>query len=633
MKRIPINKIKKLFDPFNSMNYIFKHQQYPFSISEINSFIESSNIFADEEDTVENKWKKMIAYEIINPSNNPIIIDLSKVEADTLDEIITGIPQLAAAIYKKDLYIDAHVKGGDNVIKSLLGKVQEVEDVIINDINKSEVFNWAINEKFLINRWLEENYVIEKIEEYAQNIKFIPKELWENEKIIKKVLEVASMDLESLVAPEILCSEIFIKVASDSPYIINLFESIYKNIISDEYSPYKKEVFTFLKNYFFDNIDNVINKSDHSINKYNIDSILPYIDKNKFKNEKLTSMLIDLLETSNKSYCNNDYIEYFPSEYFSKIDNVIAFMKATKKRFHNSIESKYSKLYNDFIKYPEKILELAQKEPKVCKYFSSVLKNHLKNKDFVEKLLNLAPNFYEDLSKELQKDEKLLSIFINKSHDISSLSSDVYPILNRDPELLKLYITKFPKALFAHNAPKKWRENIELMLNISDDFYWHSSDIPKKVLNELCKNTAWVNSIIDNKNDNYTKLPLSVKENVDFAISYLKNDGKSYNIPKKLWLNKEFCLKVLEIGKEDYIKNIPIPFFKNKDFVYEFAKLLDSEEISKNIFKFLPNEIAIFFDTYGVTENYLHAVKSVDTHRKLDNNINQNEVIRPKRKI
>lgn len=659
---IPIKKLKNIANPFEQA---FLPNGERISITQVDSFIKSNNIFNDDKEVPELvQWTKKIAYEIINKeSNNEIVIDLTNLSNNQLGWIVSnGIEKLASAIYNNEETVEAEVIGDEKTIHTVLGKTikpitekstsqlvkEEVNNEENNKLNFSDpFFNWEIDTSILTKSWGDKDYVLKKVKENPQEaVRFAIPELWLDVDFLDKCIE-EDYKIVNLLPLNIIQKKEFIEYATEKNNT-HVFKELWSKFLKEIYeNPTTKilKIKEIVDKKIFDNPDTFIDllsgygySYDRSDNSY-----LKYATEQTLLSPKIVDKLYEMSGRRGDSYDRLELTRILPQSYFKDFNNLKRYLYANPKKYISEFErNTYGFLIDDWINNKEKVLDIVNdsqvgKEFKnsIYKYMNKSFKDDV---DIMKAFLMISLNHYQDVlkSNQLKNNTELKDIYLTYTNDFDYLTKEEKFKIT-DKKLIQRIVNAKPDILADKQCPDSWKENLNQYDISSRYFYWDSGSLPKSLLKKYYEATDLLKRILEN-NDNYEifdRFPEHVRKNESLVFTYI-NREKEVNwklIPNQLWSNKSFCLKALEFNSKS-MKCIPQGFLNQKSFLLELCKKIDSNNISTECFNHTKKEIKQFFDSFEIeVGNYENFMISYFSRENLLNDLNKKtETTKPMRK-
>ena len=134
--KILLSKLKKIANPFKQV--AFDDTKFPLEIEQIESAINSNNIFEDENESALQNHIRKISYIVSNYTQQAVTINLEKNSSGWIIE--EGSAYLAASIYRGEKYILAEIKGSKKSIETLFGEIESIQRY--EKSKKEEIIKW-----------------------------------------------------------------------------------------------------------------------------------------------------------------------------------------------------------------------------------------------------------------------------------------------------------------------------------------------------------------------------------------------------------------------------------------------------------------------------------------------------------
>jgi hypothetical protein len=634
---IPIKKIKKIANPFDML---FLKSNELITLKEVENNISTGKVFVDETMSEKEKLLCKIAYEVINKERNTTIcIDLRDSMSNETGWLIThGVEELASAIYNNEKIIEVEVLGDEKVIKSFFGKIVPMNgEDSSNDkvqINKG-VFDWKIDEVMLNNSWKNEDYVLKKMSVFAKDVcTYADKDLLLDKDFLRKCV-MTNVNIISHLSEDILLSDAFWDILKNPPTnlgitgFINCWEKTFKKIYVDKNDLRHVEIKKKIDSDIFGNEDLAILLTK---NPENIKLFFSYIP-DKIKMNK--NIIDNVFFTGNNDYEKISLSKLLPEEFFKDVKNSYKLLRNEKFYFPTLKTDTY--IYDGWINNKEDIILLITNiKSHALKYIFEILPTNLKNDvDILNELMSKNVETYWLFDEEVQNNKYFLDLYIRNGKDVERIDKSILYEIN-DMELIKSMLINNFKILFDKKCPKEWREDPELIISASNDFYWCRNYFSKIGLRKLEDRPDLLCKLVESNVMNYKHFGPKGKSHLLVATAYVKNtSGKDESlntqneIPNFLWLNKEFCLSVMSANSlyvmsanPRWIKSIPEKFFGERDFLLKMCNNLDKKIISKSVFEYIPKQIKLFFDMFEVeVGNYEKFMNSYLTKKDLESNL------------
>lgn len=341
--------------------------------------------------------------------------------------------------------------------------------------------------------------------------------------------------------------------------------------------------------------------------------------KNKdwlLSNPKILPSLYSLLEKDLKidkeiviQSMNNrsDYTHFYvDSDFFESMDNCVAFWG------QNSSENRRAVNYSDFVAKLGKKRTFTEFISKISATSSvSLLFEAHKFPDRVrydEKILSaLLDKFpHQDFFSCLKKDIPISIIdkAIKGSHPEYLPLNILY--LVEDKNIIRKCIENKPELLNYKGCPISWRHNPEMILTMPLDKF--------NRIKESYKENDWIamfgydieayKKLIEKSSETFGSFPTVLRNNPEVFGYYAekRNYRQLEHLPQSAYCHRPTLYKLLE-NSADYVRNVPVNLWTDKDFVLMYARLMDQEN-ARSYISNLPRSISNILTINEIESDY-----------------------------
>lgn len=646
MYKIKTSTLNKVIDVFQKL------QDLGITQESLQNRINTKDVFVLSTDDSHTQLEKTLAFAVLNNNTRALRIDLSRYSSSL--DAIEGYEALVGALMlkKEELYVELV---GEEKLKKPFGKLIEIDSTenadTFNNTATLEEFDLTLPAKDnSLEVWADKDYVLARLKEDQSNLHLIAPELWKNIGFVKEfVLYFFSVDPFEKIDINHFYTEEFIVALTENPLLFDRMWSKYyeyfyednhrswsrrKNV--EDLTPEEQQALTrsqtvkqIMNEKIFSQIEIVEKISTHSVLFNHIKSYLP---QEVFKSNKMVDILFH--QTERNSY-RDDLLDLLPDSFFEKKENVIRYLAHAQPSSH--IIENNPRIYKSWINDKQTCLEIVQSVKGVADKFVSLFKPYFQDDAFLQVYQTINPDVWHSLSAKQKKETQYFNHFITYGSTSDFLEEEYFKLIDKDANLIKTYVSRNPRILSSYNVKhsetlKKWRQDEELLALMGSELNYNIEYIPKKTMARLIEREDLLKKVLAQCPRLYTVLSTSMQLKPEFIRLYLEHKDANINNNAIHWLNKDFCLIAFKLDSK-YIKNIPQPILKSKEFIYKVLKSVDDGEISANLIKFLPDELNAIFDNYAIKEGYVAFLKTFELNRKLQNKLEQTQAPTKKLKI
>lgn len=619
--KVPLKKLIKIVNPFE--HNIFKDINV--SMEDIESRLNTLDIFPNVTDTKEEKIIKEIAYKVANYEQGFIKIRLPEM-GEVLEEVLlAGSIDLCAAIYRQEEFLNVDLISTPKIAKTLLGVDMHNEqvDVILDNLTPI-LFNWKIPAD-LDKTWSNPEFILQKIlseGSFGEGLKLfqdsIPKEIINTttfSEIFCQKRFIISLPTEWLYKPNF-----FNIVKSEANLFLHTWEIVY----SDDYKSFLDDKINIktnhdqyitlnaIKNGVFNNKDfckelikSEINNNNgfSNIFKYFNDNVVfdsYFMNLNYFHNTsgynrfKIFSLKDIPLSIAMDSEWQKDFISNFKSFSDLSMEDLTPFVKI-------------------FSGSKEKILYSLDKNPSLYSIYSLLPSNLKSNPEIIEKFVDANSKVYLELSANVENKSLYLKRFLTQYPSLyNKIPFDDIVELN-DKEIFKSLVATDYKILNNKKFPKEFKDDTSVLLKAGANLKYLGD---KRIEKLLFKNLEVAKQLCAFDSLFYWKAPLELKRNPEFALEQLKHNG---DIEMYLFSSKGFCINALKIN-ERLADKIPAPYWDDLKFITTLAEFIDANTINKKVFDFAPAKVREFLDSCNIESDFTYFFNKVILKEKLEKN-------------
>lgn len=618
--KVPLKKLIKIVNPFE--HNIFK--DITVTIEDIESRLNTLDIFPNSSDTKEERIIKEIAYKVANYEQGNIKVRLPEMGEVMEEVLITGSIDLCAAIYRQEEFLNVDLIATPKIAKTLLGVDMHHEQVDFTaQITTPVLFNWEIpsdldrtwnNPEFILQKILSEGSFEEGLKLYQDSI---PKEIINTTafaEIFCKKQYIISLPNEWLYKPNF-----FNIVKSNAELFLHTWDLVYyedyqgflddKINIKNQHDKYI--TFTAIKNGVFNNKDFckelIIRERQqdnfNTIFKYFNDPIVfdPYfMNINYFHNQhgynrfKIFALKDIPISISSNPEWQKDFIDNFknfadlPRE---DLEPIVRILSGSKDKITYSL-SKNPSLYTIYGLLPDN------------------LKN---NSDIIQTFVEANSKVYLELAPNVANKSLYLKKFLNEYPSLyNKVPFDDIVELN-DKEIFKNLVATDYKILNNKKFPKEFKDDTSVLLKAGSNLKYLGD---KRIEKLLFKNLEVAKELCAFDNLFYWKAPLDLKRNPEFALAQLENNG---DIEMYLFASKDFCINALKLN-EKLADKVPVPYWDDLKFINTLAEFIDAGVINKKVFDFAPAKIREFLDSCNIDSDFTYFFNKVLLKENLERN-------------
>lgn len=650
---ISLSQLEKIANPFEQIS--IPGMEFPIKLEDINSFLESGknpvkveNIYSLLLDRTVNKILNF------NQSEN-LLINLDKPINPESGWLVENVEQLAAMLFWKSHlnldYVPANIEGNNELIKKLFKpeSIEQSNDISLDSTgsiekkHKVKLFDWKMIEATKTTKEEAKNAVLQE-ESINKILKLSTPTMWKDTEFVKQVFEKFTGNAESEdclqdIPLNYLFSEVIINLAKENDTV---FKTVWKKYKTED-EKFRKSVKNnqnkleqltiILKPLFEDEefVKNIfISKNYHYINQF-----LEFIPDRFLLKRENVEISLGLINSS--QMYKSDVLRLFPKRYFNKIENVFEFLNTCG---HNgrTIANGYDRAYitKVILKDKETLLKALEHPSLLTDYMPTHILSSLyfcmntdfkSDKDVVKKMIYLGwtevlDNFYAKI-EELNLET--IETAFKKGYKGSNIPQE-RAFKMKDIDAQTAYLSTRPSAVVSKSFPIEWLENINNLKAAAPKLLWKK--LPKTTQELILGDRKLIKILTTNNPNFYSELPLILKIDIeiakDYAFGIIKNssvDTDKYmrELPKSVWLNKEFSLS-LASNNLKYVKNIPKDYLNDKDFVLQLFKNVGALKTNELLIE-LPKEICNFFNNHNITQKHTEFLEKAFFHHDLDNTV------------
>lgn len=618
--KVPLKKLIKIVNPFE--HNIFKDVN--FSIEDIESRLNTLDIFPNSSDSKEEIIIKEIAYKVANYEQGPIKIRLPEM-GEVFDEVLlSGSIDLCAAIYRQEEFLNVELISTPKIAKTLLGIDMHNEHIDFTPfVNDSLLFNW--------------------------NIPNYSDRTWNNpEFIYQKILAEGSMEdglklYQDSISPELIATSAFADLFCKKSHVLSLpshwlYKPNFFNIVKSDPSLFLHTWELIYSEDYQDFLDDKITIKNHHDKFITLNAIKNGV----FNNKQFCQNLIDI-ETSRKEhfstifkYFNDNiiYDSYFMNLNYFYSDNYNRFKLFSLKNIPYSILND-SEWQNDFISNfknfaelsvedlspivrmisisKEKILDSLSKNKSLYCIYDLLATDYQDQPDIIEQFLEANSKVYLNLPQQIHNKEIYLKKFLNDYPELYTEVSFEDIVNLNDKDTFKILVATNYKILNHKKFPKEFKEDTSVLLQAGAKLKYLGD---KRIEKLLFKNLEVAKQLCSFDPLFYWKAPIDLKRNPEFALEQLKNNG---DIEMYLFASKDFCINALKIN-EQFADKIPAPYWNDLKFIITLAEFIDADVINKKVFNYAPVKVREFLHSCNIDSDFTFFFNKVILKEQLEKN-------------
>lgn len=573
-------------------------------MEQIESAINSNNIFEDENESALQNHIRKISYIVSNYSQEVITINLEKNSSGGIIE--EGSAYLAASIYRGEKYILAEIKESKKSIETLFGEIESIQRY--EKSKKEEIIKWDTLPA--VDNWSNMKYitplVLKGLEKKNLNqiLSSIEPSVWKDIDKLKTIISSLKGVVKFLPQSVLESKELIEAVKDDYVAFGSLWNFHYKNNYTQN-NPLAKEI----KEKIFSNPDMCLSLLSYS---YKIGFLYEFFNDNV----KIHPNIIDKLF---KDTIDEKIIDILPTKFFEKEENVVKFLKKVPYFYLDGKEYIYERWIND----KDKLISFFNdKEINCMSSFYEYIPKKIKNdKEFILACIPRFKDVIEDISYEQLKDLDILKAIIS-NNATKKIPSDILYSL-KDKETIEMAVKDSYSILLDANTPKQWLLNDDIISCVPSQ---HLKEFPHDIFNKYLSLEKNCLVAIDSYPEIYKDLPNRSNPVLGIYLLCKIEEKKSLLplldiIPKSLWSNKELCLIAMS-SNIHAVPFVPPPFFNHKDFLSNFFKDIDSKRTNVKAINYVPIHIQDILEQNNVTSNYESFLNSYLLQQNLNDNLN-----------
>jgi hypothetical protein len=619
--KVQLKKLIKIVNPFE--HNILK--DIKISIEDIESRLNTLDIFPTTSDSKEERIIKEIAYKVANYEQGLVKIRLPEI-GEVLEEVLLdGFIDLCAAIYRQEEFLNIELISTPKMAKTLLG-IDLYNDQIdfIPSVNESLTFNWNTSTD-LTRTWNNPDFIYQKIlskGSFEEGLKLyqnhIPSELVNTSsfaKIFCKKEHILSLPSDWLYTPTF-----FNIIKSNADLFLHTWDLIY----SEEYQAFLENKIN-IKNHYDKFITLNTIKNEIFNNKQFCQELIE-IEKNnsnsfstvfKFFNENIVydSFFMNL-NYFNNYYGYNRYKIYSLKDIPQNVLNDNEWQNNFIQNFKNfailSLEE-ITPIVRVIATSKEKILISLEKNKSLYCIYDLLPIQYKSLPDIIEKFIEANPKVYLKLSPQTPNKEIYLKKFLTEYPSLYTEVPFEDIVALNDKEIFKSLVATDYKILNHKKFPKEFKEDTSVLLKAGANLKYLGD---KRIEKLLFKNIDVAKKLCSFDNLFYWKAPIDLRRNPEFALEQLNHNG---DIEMYLFASKEFCINALKIN-EKLADKIPLPYWDDLKFIITLAEFIDAGMINKNVFDFAPPKVREFLDSCNIDSDFTFFFNKIIVKTKLEKN-------------
>lgn len=617
--KVPLKKLVKIVNPFE--HNIFKGINL--TIEDIESRLNTLDIFPASFDTNEERIIKEIAYKVANYDQGLIKIRLPEM-GEVLEEVLlAGSIDLCAAIYRQEEFVYADLISTPKIAKTLLGIDMHQEQVDFTPtINTSLNFNWAIPSD-LDRTWNNPEFILQKILSEGSF-----------EKGLKLFQESISEDIINTVAfAEEFCKKPYIlSLPNEWLYKPNFFNIVKSNadlflhtwslVYSDDYQAFLDDKIN-IKNHH----DKFITLNAIKNGVFNHKQFCKQLIEHELKGSTSSSTIFKYFNENivydshfmNLNYFYNPYgynqfhifsLKNIPSHILNNTEWQEDFI-TDFKNFSSLSTDELLPIVNILSTSSDNIIQALEKNNSLYVIYDLLPQQYKHDKNIIDSFIDSNSKVYLKLDNNVNNKEVYLTKFLT---DYPSLYTevpfeDIVALNNK--EIFKSLVATNYKILNNKQFPKEFKEDTSVLLKAGANL----KDLGDKRIEKLLfKNLEVAKQLCEFSNVFYWKAPLDLKRNPDFALEQLKHNG---DIEMYLFASKDFCINALKIN-EKLADKIPTPYWDDLKFISTLAEFIDANVISKKVFDYAPQKVRHFLDSCNIESDFTFFFNKIMLKEKLE---------------
>lgn len=644
--KVSISQVTKLLNPFSQdMGESFIDPK------QIDSLINSGQLFAENEDSQHLRFIKKIAYEVANYQPEIISISIPDEEITNPEDLVTsGLINLYAAIYLNHSEVVMSFKGDDKTIETLFGiNLNNPDNIVFPKKETIERVTWTLVPELLQTNWSDQDFVINHI--FYGNSKVMvcikealtlaPVEMWADPQFIEAIFtheQLANVKLNNILKSdfpdEFFYTPGLYRLIYDNPtYFASVWSAHFEqksellkenvpNEILQLIPQHKKDFYAKIKNEILLDMTKVCKILLHSSStsvydilpdsiKYHTDLLdFVYNPQNPLRSDVKTVDVYPHADLEKQHHLTQDYhwIKNFVVNYSRclQLENI----PSPDNESFASRKPKFLSIFSSFLNSKERLLEICAetKNDQFYHVFKIIDVALQEDKQIIEAFMKVSVHTYRHLPEHLKLDYvvQYINAIPNEVLNQVRMLSNTEIIGIDDREVLKNLITRGKCRWLLHeNCPKKWQEDLELLLLITKPEEL-ISDGNEKIFSTLIKDSTSLTKILCDKPNLYHKLPQQLKNEKEIMHLVLKKNG---DLPNHLFANKEFCIEALTINPNVF-KKIPKGYWQEKRFVLDVLNKVDQKDINITILEKLPSDLTHIFTAFGIEKNYTNFLEN-----------------------
>lgn len=645
-----IGKLKSLLYPFLTEGYAH------LSIENIQKNIEKGDMFPANHTNDEDKALALATRLAINPREHKVVLDFSNLEQGMPPDIAEGHEYLASVFWRElhsqhalnHVWVEVVNVTDERILATVLGlnpldeKNHYWSNTNMKKMEKIGDVFWDEMDSYIDNPWDDENYVIDKMKSwsiYSNDVASVPAHWFENQKFLDRMFKEAP-EMIRMLPMEYLKNENIINAIGNSVQAYAFFWQHFHGSLSHTDSAlatrYEKMLINpdltlgLIKNHGFSALSYL--KPEIFLHDEIVKAILNNYQLDVNGNSSLQKPILKASQMSQQKETLHKILA--KSGFLKKEENVDFFLKAMSKNLDffdmrkDQPDEKYTYLIEACCTNENTIVRNWEHLSKIPPLFWHIESDVLQNEQIVCQLIKIESNFYSGLALELRQNLNVIKTLLdNPKTNIfvyySVPSEAIFPL--EDKELIKKFIKAHPDVLVRENCP--WKDNLELVL--AANFKALDYELAPEIKQALLSDKSLVMNAINNSYKYYRLLSNEMKEEWQVSALYLekivahinyksgndafKNDDYDElfaQMPKKLWLNMNFCQQALKHGggaSTNWIrKTIGSDMWQDPEFILQALKAIDENKASIHYLTSVPQKVQQFFSGMNIQKGQYH---------------------------
>lgn len=622
--KVPLKKLIKIVNPFE--HNIFK--DITVTIEDIESRLNTLDIFPNSSDSKEERIIKEIAYKVANYEQGSVKVRLPEMGEVMEEVLLSGSIDLCAAIYRQEEFLTVDLIATPKMAKTLLGVDMHNEQIDFTpQITTPLLFNWDIpsdldktwnNPEFILQKILSEGTFEEGLKLYQDSI---PKEIINTTafaEVFCKKQYIISLPNDWLYKPNF-----FNIVKSNAELFLHTWDLVYyedyqsflddKINIKNQHDKYI--TFNAIKNGVFNNKDFCKELIIRERQQDNFNTIFKYFNE---------PIVFDSY-FMNINYFNNPH-GYNRFKIFSlkDIPSSVASNPEWQKDFIDNFKN-FADLPKEDLEpivrilsgSKDKITYSLSKNPSLYIIYSLLPDNIKNNPDIINTFVDANSKVYLELPPNVSNKSSYLTKFLNEYPSLYNKVPFEDIVELNSKEIFKNLVATDYKILNNKKFPKEFKDDTSVLLKAGSNLKYLGD---KRIEKLLFKNLDVAKELCAFDSLFYWKAPLDLKRNPEFALEQLRHNG---DIEMYLFASKDFCINALKIN-EKLADKVPVPYWDDLKFIKTLAEFIDANVINKKVFDFAPSKVREFLDSCNIDSDFTYFFNKV----MLKENLEQNKISR-----